>query len=160
MVDDVGDLAVVALQAVAQPQERLLVARPLVRAARTLVSAARGIATGDVDQRVDVRVGGELGATADAFEDMVEYLRTMERAGGQIADGDLTVEVEPRSEGDALGHAFQRMTANLRHMIGDVVASATSVRESSESVARTSDEAGQAVSDAASDAGQSRWHAR
>jgi methyl-accepting chemotaxis protein len=126
-----------------------LVARPLVRAARSLVTAARGIASGDVDQRVDVNVGGELGATANAFEDMVEYLRTMERAGGRIADGDLTVEVEPRSEGDALGHAFQRMTANLRHMIGDVVASASSVRESSESVARTSDEAGQAVGEAA-----------
>jgi methyl-accepting chemotaxis protein len=139
-------LIVAALVAVAVS---LLVARPLVRAARALVTAARGISTGDVDQRLDVRVGGELGATANAFEDMVEYLRTMERAGGQIADGDLTVAVEPRSEGDALGHAFQRMTANLRHMIGDVVASATTVRESSESVARTSDEAGQAVGEAA-----------
>ncbi len=126
-----------------------LVSRPLVRAARALVNAARGIAAGDVDQHVDVNVGGELGATADAFEDMVDYLRTMERAGGRIADGDLTVEVEPRSEGDALGHAFQRMTENLRHMIGDVVATATTVRESSENVARTSDEAGQAVGEAA-----------
>jgi methyl-accepting chemotaxis protein len=127
----------------------LLVARPLVRAARALVTAARGISAGDIDQSVDVTVGGELGATASAFEDMIDYLRTMERAGGRIADGDLTVEVEPRSEGDALGHAFHRMTANLRGMIGDVVASASTVRESSESVARTSDEAGQAVGEAA-----------
>jgi methyl-accepting chemotaxis protein len=124
----------------------LLMARPLVRAARTLLAAARGIAGGNVEQDIDVAVGGELGATAGAFEDMVEYLRTMERAGGRIADGDLTVEIEPVSESDALGNAFHRMTANLRHMIGDVVATATTVRESSENVARTSDEAGQAVS--------------
>jgi methyl-accepting chemotaxis protein len=127
----------------------LLVARPLVRAARALVAAARGIATGDVDQQVDITVGGELGATASAFDDMVDYLRTMERAGGRIADGDLTVEVEPRSEGDALGHAFQRMTANLRHMIGDVMTTAGTVRESSDAVARESGEAGQAVGEAA-----------
>jgi methyl-accepting chemotaxis protein len=132
----------------------LLMARPLVRAARTLLAAARGIAGGNVDQSIEVSVGGELGATAGAFEDMVEYLRTMERAGGRIADGDLTVEVEPVSESDALGNAFQRMTANLRHMIGDVVSTATTVRESSETVARTSDEAGQAVGEAAQAMGE------
>jgi methyl-accepting chemotaxis protein len=132
----------------------LLMARPLVRAARALLAAARGIAGGNVDQSIEVSVGGELGATAGAFEDMVEYLRTMERAGGRIADGDLTVEVEPVSESDALGNAFHRMTANLRHMIGDVVATATTVRESSETVARTSDEAGQAVGEAAQAMGE------
>ena len=31
-------------------------------------------------------------------------------AGGRIADGDLSADVEPTSERDALGHAFQRMT--------------------------------------------------
>ena len=132
----------------------LLMARPLVRAARALLAAARGIAGGNVDQTIEVQVGGELGATAGAFDDMVEYLRTMERAGGRIADGDLTVEIEPASESDALGHAFQRMTANLRHMIGDVVSTATAVRESSETVARTSDEAGQAVGEAAQAMGE------
>jgi methyl-accepting chemotaxis protein len=129
-------------------------ARPLVRAARTLLAAARGIAGGNVDQSIDVAIGGELGATAGAFEDMVAYLRTMERAGSLIADGDLTVEIEPVSESDALGNAFSRMTANLRHMIGDVVSTATTVRESSETVARTSDEAGQAVTEAAQAMGE------
>ncbi len=127
----------------------LLMARPLVRAARSLLAGARGIATGDLDQRIDVRVGGELGDTAAAFEDMVGYLRAIERAGGRIADGDLTADVVPTSERDALGHAFQRMTLNLRRMIGDVVATAETVRESSASVARTSDEAGGAVSEVA-----------
>src|SRR3954451_8466511 len=55
----------------------LLIARPLQRAARSLLAGARGIATGDLDQRIDVRVGGELGATAADFEDMVAYLRAI-----------------------------------------------------------------------------------
>ncbi len=129
-------------------------ARPLVRAARRLLAVARGISTGDLDQQVDIKVGGELGATANAFEDMVAYLREIEAAGERIADGDLTVDVEPKSERDALGNAFQRMTANLRRMIGEVVATASTVSESSEAVARTSDESGRAVAEVADAMGE------
>src|SRR3954471_12041204 len=143
-----------ALAALLAAGVSLLIARPLVRAARGLLDAARGIAAGDLDQRVDVRVGGGLGATAAAFEDMVEYLRTMERAGERIADGDLSVDVEPRSERDALGQAFQRMTVSLRRMIGEVMTTAGAVRESSEIVARTSGEAGEAVSEVAQAMGE------
>ena len=56
-------------------------ARPLVRAARRLLAVARGISVGDLDQDVDIKVAGELGATAAAFGDMVAYLREMEQAG-------------------------------------------------------------------------------
>jgi methyl-accepting chemotaxis protein len=129
-------------------------ARPLQRAASRLLAVARGISTGDVDQQVDIEVGGELGATAAAFEAMVTYLREIEAAGERIADGDLTVDIEPKSERDALGTAFQRMTVNLRRMIGEVVATATTVSESSEAVARTSDESGRAVAEVADAMGE------
>jgi methyl-accepting chemotaxis protein len=130
------------------------IARPLVHAARRLLGVARGISNGELDQEVDVNVGGELGATAVAFGDMVAYLREIEAAGERIADGDLTVDVEPKSERDALGNAFQRMTANLRRMIGEVVATASTVSESSEAVARTSDESGRAVAEVADAMGE------
>jgi methyl-accepting chemotaxis protein len=125
------------------------IAQPLVREARRLLAAARGIAAGNLDQHVEVSVGGELGATAAAFEDMVDYLRDIQQAGERIADGDLSVDVEPKSERDALGTAFQRMTASLRRMIGEVVTTATTVSESSQDVARTSDESGRAVAEVA-----------
>jgi methyl-accepting chemotaxis protein len=124
-------------------------ARPLVGAARRLLTAARGIAAGDLDQDVDVRAGGELGATATAFGDMIAYLREVEQAAGRIADGDLTTEIEPKSGRDALGHALHRMTGSLREMIGEVVATATTVSESSDAVTRTSDESGRAVAEIA-----------
>ncbi len=129
-------------------------AHPLQVAARRLLAAARGISNGDLDQHVDVNVGGEMGATAEAFEDMVAYLREIETAGERIADGDLTVDVEPKSERDALGTAFQRMTANLRRMIGEVVSTATTVSEASQDVARTSDESGRAVAEVADAMGE------
>jgi methyl-accepting chemotaxis protein len=73
-----------------------LMARPLASAARRLLDVARGISAGELDQQVDINVGGELGATAAAFKDMVVYLRGSS-AGERIADGDLTVDVEPKS---------------------------------------------------------------
>ncbi|HEY6886246.1 MAG TPA: HAMP domain-containing methyl-accepting chemotaxis protein [Solirubrobacter sp.] len=124
-------------------------AQPLVRAARRLLAAARGISAGDLDQDVDVGVGGELGATAAAFGDMVSYLREMEQAAQRIADGDLTADVEPKSERDALGHALRGMTLNLQQMIGEVVASAITVADSSDVVTRTSGESGRAVAEIA-----------
>ncbi len=66
-----------------------------MRAARRLLEVARGISVGDLDQDADVKVGGELGATAAAFADMVSYLREIERATQRIADGDLTADVAP-----------------------------------------------------------------
>jgi methyl-accepting chemotaxis protein len=132
----------------------MLVASRLVAAARRLLAAAEGIAEGDLDQRIDVTAAGELGATATAFRGMVEYLRGIERAGARIADGDLTVEVVPTSERDALGNAFQRMVANLRRMLEEVVATAATVSESSEAVARTTDETDRAVAEVAQAMGE------
>ena len=127
----------------------LLMARPLVRASRRLLAVARGISVGNLDQDVDIKVAGELGATTEAFGDMVAYLRDMERAGERIADGDLTVDIEPKSADDALGHALGRMTVNLREMIGEVVATATTVSTSSDAVTRTSGESSRAVAEIA-----------
>jgi methyl-accepting chemotaxis protein len=127
----------------------MLVASRLVRAARRLLSAAEGIAEGDLDQQIDVSAAGELGATAVAFRKMVDYLRGIERAGARIADGDLTVEVVPNSERDVLGNAFQRMVANLRQMIQEIVATASTVSQSSDAVATTTTETGRAVGEVA-----------
>jgi methyl-accepting chemotaxis protein len=142
-------ILVLALAALLAAFVSFAMAQPLVRAARRLLTAARGIAAGDLDQDVTVGVGGELGATAEAFEDMVAYLRDMEQAGERIADGDLTLDIEPKSERDALGHALRRMTLNLRQMIGEVVSTAATVSDSSDAVKRTSDESGRAVAEIA-----------
>ena len=142
-------VVMLALAALLAALVSFAMAQPLVRAARRLLTAARGIAAGDVDQDVSVSVGGELGATATAFGDMVAYLREMEQAAQRIADGDLTTDVTPKSDRDALGHALRGMTLNLRQMIGEVVATAAAVADSSDVVTRTSDESGRAVAEIA-----------
>ncbi len=127
-----------------------VISRALVSGIRELLTAAGGIAEGDVDQDVHVRSGDELGETASAFRRMIAYLREMAAAAERIAAGDLTVAVTPASERDALGKAFEAMTINLREIVGQVAEAATDLSGSSQQVATASEEAGRAVSEVAS----------
>ena len=109
-------LAAVALVAMALA---LWLSRAIVGGVRQLVRAARGIAEGDVEQRLEVRSRDELGEAADAFAAMVAYLEETAAAARAIAAGELDVRVEPKSERDALGVAFAEMSAQLREALGD-----------------------------------------
>jgi methyl-accepting chemotaxis protein len=126
-----------------------LLGRNLVGRVRQMLEAAEGISVGDLDQHVASTSQDELGQTATAFGRMIEYLSGTAAAAERIAAGDLTVEVEPKSERDKLGHAFSSMIDNLRQMISEVGTAASSVGESSRDIASTSDEAGRAVGEIA-----------
>jgi methyl-accepting chemotaxis protein len=127
-----------------------LISRWLVGGIRQMLTAAEGIACGDVDQEVRLSSRDELGETAAAFRRMIAYLRDMAAAAGRIADGDLTGDVEPASEHDALGTAFGTMTVNLRELVGQMAEAAHALAASSQQVASTSEEAGRAVGEISS----------
>ena len=128
-------------------------ARSIGRGLRSMVAAAKGLSVGDVDQRVDIRSRDEIGDMATAFEQMIDYNREMAAAAQKIAEGDLTGTVEPKGETDALGNAFADMTLSLRGLVGDVAASAGTLKSASVEMAATSDEAGRAVGEIASAVG-------
>ena len=97
----------------------LLIARWLAGGLKQMLAAARGIAQGDVEQKVELASSDELGETAAAFREMIAYLDEMAAAARSIAAGDLAVEVTPKSERDALGTAFEAMSSELRAALGD-----------------------------------------
>jgi methyl-accepting chemotaxis protein len=123
--------------------------RSIAARIKGMLAAADGIAEGDVDQRIDVTSTDEIGATAAAFERMVQYLNDMVTAAGRIADGDLTTDVEPRSERDALGNSFATMIGKLRELMGELSSAAGTVGEASRQMSQTSEEAGRATGEIA-----------
>jgi methyl-accepting chemotaxis protein len=125
------------------------ISRAITSGVRQLRDASEGISRGDVEQTVLVKSKDEIGETGAAFTHMLAYLEQMVGAANRIADGDLTVEVEPLSEKDALGNAFKAMIANLRSIVGDVRAAASTLSASSQQMASTSEEAGRAVGEIA-----------
>ncbi|HVU79159.1 MAG TPA: methyl-accepting chemotaxis protein [Gaiellaceae bacterium] len=123
--------------------------RSLVGRIRQMLAAAEGISVGDLEQHVESSSCDELGKTVSAFSRMIDYLSSNAAAAEQIAAGDLTVRIEPRSDRDTLGHAFAAMVDNLRQMISEVGSAAANVGNSSHDIASTSDEAGRAVGEIA-----------
>jgi len=94
----------------------IVFARRTARVVGEIGSAAKAIAQGDIDQRVDVRSRDEFGEMAKDFDSMIEYLRSTVGVAETIAEGNLDIEVRPRSKRDALGNSLVAMTDSLRHL--------------------------------------------
>jgi methyl-accepting chemotaxis protein len=117
--------------------------RSITRPVAQLVGVAEAVAVGDVSKQVDVRTGDEIGVLASAFRHMIEYLNYVADAAKRIANNDLTVTIEPKSEKDVLGHSFKTMATNLMSVMRElndnssqVVTAATEIASSSEEMAR------------------------
>jgi methyl-accepting chemotaxis protein len=110
-----------------------LVIRSLTRPLSQAVAVARRLSQGDMGMGIAITSTDEVGDLQRAMSGMIAYLRDMARAADSIAAGDLTQNIEPRSPADSFGRAFQRMSGNLRQMLG-------AVRESTAQVAATADE--------------------
>jgi methyl-accepting chemotaxis protein len=106
-----------------------------------LITVARQIAdSGDLDQNLDIQRNDEIGALATTFNNMVAYLKEMAAVSMAVAEGDLTVEVAPRSRRDTLGNAFLRMSHGLQDLVRTTRDSAAQVSAGSNQVAGAADE--------------------
>ena len=106
-----------------------------------LITVAREIGdSGDLDQNIDIHRNDEIGALATTFNNMVAYLKEMASVSMSVAEGDLTVEVVPRSKRDTLGNAFLRMSHGLQELVRSTRDSAGQVSAGSNQVAGAADE--------------------
>ena len=106
-----------------------------------LITVAREIGdSGDLDQNIDIHRNDEIGALATTFNNMVAYLKEMASVSMAVAEGDLTVEVVPRSKRDTLGNAFLRMSHGLQDLVRTTRDSAGQVSAGSNQVAGAADE--------------------
>jgi methyl-accepting chemotaxis protein len=106
-----------------------------------LITVAREIAdSGDLNQNIDIHRNDEVGSLATTFNNMVAYLKEMAGVSSAVAEGDLTVEVMPRSKRDTLGHAFVRMSHGLQELVRTTRESANQVSSGSSQVASAAEE--------------------
>src|SRR5262249_35705456 len=87
----------------------------------------------------------EIGALATTFNNMVAYLKEMAGVSMAVAEGDLSVEVVPRSKRDTLGNAFVRMSHGLQDLVRTTRDSAGQVSAGSNQVAGAADESAKSV---------------
>ncbi len=117
--------------------------RMITEPLRGLIEAARNIGdSGDLEQEINIERKDEIGELANSFRTMIAYLKEMASTLEAIAGGDLSVEVEPKSQRDTLGNASNRMTEGLSRLV-------RSVREGSEQVASGANQVASASEDSA-----------
>ncbi len=129
----------------------VIIARAVSGPLRQLTAAAERITVGDLGANVNLGDrSDELGVLARTFDRMTLALRNTAGAAEQIAQGNLRGSLQPQSAQDALGHAFVKMSANLRAQIGSMVEGATVLGSAaSEIVASTAQLASSASQSAA-----------
>ena len=133
----IGTIAAIMLGLFVAFQTAKSITEPL----QHLITVAREIGdSGDLDQNIDIHRNDEIGALATTFNNMVAYLKEMAAVSMAVAEGDLTVEVTPRSKRDTLGNAFVRMAHGLQEIVRSTRDGASQVSAGSNQVAGAADE--------------------
>ncbi|MFK8000448.1 MAG: methyl-accepting chemotaxis protein [Polyangiales bacterium] len=92
-----------------------LAMRPVIEMARV----ARRMAKGDFDVTIERTSRDELGDLGDALGETVRYVNETEHIVTQVAEGQLDIEVVPRSEDDTLSHGILRMRDSLQYLAAE-----------------------------------------
>lgn len=102
--------------------------------------AAQKISRGELEANIDVDSRDEVGVLANAFREMIVYLKDMAHKAERISEGDLTKDVTPRSEKDILGNAFKKMIKGLSDMVAQVRSGSEQIASASAEVGATSEQ--------------------
>jgi len=88
--------------------------------------------TGDLSRRVEVEIGTEMGDVAHTFNMLLDELEEVVQVTENVAHGDLSRSVSPKSDHDKLGHAVNNMVSGLRSFVAKVEAVSNAINGSVE----------------------------
>ncbi len=120
-------------------------ARQITDPVKLIANSANRLALGDLDQTLTYKSRDEYGLLADSFRSMTAYQKEMAGVAEVISNGDLTADIQPKSDYDELGRAFKRMIASLRQSVGKVAQSASALNSASAHLASAATQAGTAT---------------
>ncbi len=98
------------------------IARGITKPMALMERAAAKLAEGDIDQDIAFHSKDEIGQLADNFRKMIAAIKDKTEVAGQIAKGNLEVQVEAVSDVDVLGKSMISMKESLRAMQADLEA--------------------------------------
>ena len=123
------------------------IARGISKPIVSIAGVAENIAIGNIDQRIDIKSGDEIGTLAHSFRNLIDYMKNLSTAAQSIADSDLTVRVEPKSEQDVLGKSFKTMIINLTGMVRQIQDNSTQLVSAATEIASASEQQSRGAKD-------------
>lgn len=115
-----------------------------------LSKAAREIAEGKVDIKLEKQKNDEFGQLLDEYQIVIDNMRYQAQIAEEVANGNMMVEVTPRSEEDALGNALKKLVTRNLHAMTNINDAAYQVTISSSQVAGASEALAQGSTEQAS----------
>jgi methyl-accepting chemotaxis protein len=108
------------------------------------------ISVGDLPPKITASYQGDFNEIIKNLNHMLDLLSEMAEAVNQVATGDLTVGVTPRSEKDALGNAVAQMLGNLRQLAGQMKEATDNISKASNNISTATAEQAATVTEQAS----------
>lgn len=111
-----------------------IISKPINR----MVSAADSLAVGDVNVNVEADTRDEIGKLAESFGKMIANIRAQAMTAERMAAGDLTVNVDIRSENDLLGKKLAEMVEKNNEVLANISSASEQVAVGSKQVSDSS----------------------
>lgn len=128
----------------------LYTARSIAKPIGGLVAAAHALARGDVGITLASRTRDEIGTLYSAFSAMVESIRAQAHLAEQIAAGDLTVDIQARSQSDLLGQKLGEMVQSNHTLFSGIASASTQVGDGAVQLSLASQQLAHGASEQAS----------
>ncbi len=128
----------------------------IIRTIRVSVSqlstAAKDIALGKVDIKLVKHNNDEFGGLVDEYTKVIENIKYQADIAEEVANGNLTVQVTPKSVDDLLGNSLKKLVEDNQHAMSNindaaaqVTVGASQVADASQSLAQGSTEQASAI---------------
>lgn len=132
----------------------VLIAVSLIRAINKSVmqlsNAARDIAMGRVDIELVKYHNDEFGELVDSYQEVINNTKYQAKIADEVSNGNLTVQVDVKSDEDMLGNALKKLVADNLHALSNISDAGSQVTVSSSQVASASQALAQGSTEQAS----------
>ncbi|WP_186431393.1 methyl-accepting chemotaxis protein [Clostridium sp. BSD9I1] len=128
----------------------IFISRIISKPVTKMVEAANKLALGDVNVNVEADTKDEIGSLAESFGRMIANIRGQALAVERIAAGDLTIEVDVRSENDLLGKKLSEMIEKNNEILTNINNASEQVASGSKQVSDSSISLSQGATEQAS----------
>ena len=115
-----------------------------------LKKAADALAVGDVEVKLNYKAEDEFGLIIKDFQKVIENIKYQAEIAQEVANGNMMLDVQPKSDADLMGIALRQMVIQNQHTLGNIKDAAYQVTTSSSQVASASEALAQGSTEQAS----------
>lgn len=128
----------------------LLLIRTIEKSVKQLSDAAKDIAVGRVDINMVKYNNDEFGELVDEYNEVINNIKYQAQIAEEVSNGNLTINVVPKSPEDLLGHSLKKLVQDNLHALSNISDAGSQVTIGSAQVASASQALAQGSTEQAS----------